>query len=53
MRYDRFKESCQMLMDEGKEEYVLVASDIKGFKFINEAIGYTRETISCVCSETC
>ena len=34
MRYDRFKESCQMLMDEGKEEYVLVASDIKGFKFI-------------------
>ena len=42
MRYDRFKESCQMLMDEGKEEYVLVASDIKGFKFINEAIGYTQ-----------
>lgn len=42
MRYDRFKESCQMLMDEGREEYVLVASDIKGFKFINEAIGYTQ-----------
>lgn len=42
MRYDRFKESCQLLMDEGKEEYVLVASDIKGFKFINEAIGYTQ-----------
>lgn len=42
MRYDRFKESCQLLMDEDKEEYVLVASDIKGFKFINEAIGYTQ-----------
>ena len=42
MRYDRFKESCQMLMDEGKEEYVLVASDIKGFKFINEDMGYTQ-----------
>ena len=53
MRYDRFKESCQMLMDEGKEEYVLVASDIKGFKFINEAIGYTQEIISCACSGTC
>lgn len=42
MRYDKFKEECQELMDAGKEDYVIVASDIKGFKFINEVIGYTQ-----------
>lgn len=42
MRYDRFKEACQAAMDAGKERYAIVASDIKGFKFINEAIGYTQ-----------
>lgn len=40
--YDRFKEECQEILKNRKGEYVLVASDIKGFKFINEAIGYTQ-----------
>ena len=42
MNYARFKETCQEILDEKKEEYVIIASDIKGFKFINEAIGYTQ-----------
>ncbi len=42
LRYDKFKEECQKILDYRKEEYVLIASDIKGFKYINEAIGYTQ-----------
>ena len=30
------------MMDEGADGYVIIASDIKGFKFINEAVGYTQ-----------
>ena len=42
MNYGRFKEMGQSLLDGRKEKYVLIASDIKGFKFINEALGYTQ-----------
>lgn len=42
MKYERFKETCQKVLDNRKEEYVIIASDIKGFKFINEAVGYTQ-----------
>ena len=36
MNYDRFKEDCQKVLDDRKESYVIISSDIKGFKFINE-----------------
>lgn len=42
LRYEKFKEECQNVLSTGEENYVLVSSDIKGFKFINEAVGYTQ-----------
>lgn len=42
MNYDRFKEDCQKVLDDRKESYVIISSDIKGFKFINEEVGYTQ-----------
>ncbi|CAK7088039.1 MAG: hypothetical protein ENTB_01135 [Enterocloster aldenensis] len=42
MSYACFKDECQRMMDEGADGYVIIASDIKGFKFINEAVGYTQ-----------
>ena len=40
--YDKFKELAQAAMDKGKKQFVLVASDIKGFKYINSTVGYTQ-----------
>lgn len=40
--YNMFKELAQKSLDQGVSRRVLVASDIKGFKYINSAIGYTQ-----------
>lgn len=40
--YDKFKREAQKALDQGGLKRVLVASDIKGFKYINNAIGYTQ-----------
>lgn len=40
--YNMFKEQAQKALDQGVARRVLVASDIKGFKYINSAIGYTQ-----------
>ena len=40
--YRMFKGLAQRALDESGPRRVLVASDIKGFKYINSAIGYTQ-----------
>lgn len=40
--YDKFKREAQKALEQGGRKRVLVASDIKGFKYINNAIGYTQ-----------
>lgn len=42
LSYDRFKELAQEKMEKGGMKFVLVASDIKGFKYINSTVGYTQ-----------
>lgn len=40
--YKAFKQEANQLLADSEERFVLVSSDIKNFKYINETIGYTQ-----------
>lgn len=40
--YDKFKQEAQKALVKDGKKRVLVASDIKGFKYINSTLGYTQ-----------
>lgn len=40
LSYDKFKEDCQMILNQGAQERAVLSVDIQKFKYINEVLGY-------------
>lgn len=40
LSYDKFKEDCQILLNQGGQHWAVITVDIQKFKYVNEILGY-------------